>query len=106
MVEVDGHHGLLCNKRIGRFSRHANLNALVKQTIYSLSFPSVLEPRALFRSDGKRPDGMISVPWNFGRQLVWDVTVVDSLATSRIQAGSACNPGAAATDAEDRKVVK
>ncbi len=106
MVEEDGHHGLLCNKSTGKFSRHANLNALVKQTISSLSFPSVLEPRGLFRSDGKRPDGMTIVPWNSGRQLVWDVTVVDSLATSRIQAGSVCNPGVTATDAEDRKVVK
>ena len=38
-----------------------------------------------------------------GKQLLWDVTVVDSLAPCRINAGSVCNPGTAAAEAEERK---
>ena len=60
----------------------------------------------MFRTDGKRPDGVTLVPWASGRQMVWDVTVVDSLAPSRINAGSICNPGTTAADAEQRKTSK
>ena len=46
---------------------------------------------------------MTLVPWAVGKQLLWDVTVVDSLAPCRINAGSVCNPGTAAAEAEERK---
>ena len=35
-VERDGLHGLSCTKSAGRFSRHATLNSLIKQTLGSL----------------------------------------------------------------------
>jgi hypothetical protein len=38
----------------------------------------------LSRDDGKRPDGMTLVPWIKGQPLVWDVTVVDTLADSYV----------------------
>ena len=41
-----------------------------------------------------------------GKQLVWDVTVVDALAPSRLSQGSLCNPGTTATEAEARKIQK
>ena len=41
---------------------------------------------------------------NLGKQLLWDVTVVDSLAPNRINAGSLCNPGTAAAEPEGRKI--
>jgi hypothetical protein len=44
---------------------------------------STLEPNGLSRDDGKRPDGMILVPWIKGQPLVWDVTVVDTLQNQR-----------------------
>ena len=46
-VERDGVHGLSCTKSAGRFSRHATLNSLIKQTLGSLDFPSVLVPRGM-----------------------------------------------------------
>ena len=79
-VTEDGWHGLSCLKSAGRFSRHSNLNALIKQSLSSTHIPSVLEPRHLYRTDQKRPDGLTLVPWADGKQLLWDVTVVDSLA--------------------------
>ena len=53
-----------------------NLNALIKQSLSSTRIPSVLEPRHLYRTDQKRPDGLTLVPWAVGKQLLWDVTVV------------------------------
>ena len=46
---------------------------------------------------------MTIVPWAVPKQLLWDVTVVDSLAPCKINAGSVCNPGTVAAEAEERK---
>ena len=46
------------------------------------------------------------IPWEMGKQLVWDITVVDVLATSRLNQGSLCNPGTTATEAEAPKIEK
>ena len=105
-VSEVGWHGLSCLKSAGRFSRHSNLNALKKQSLSSNHIPSVLEPRHLYRTNQKRPDGLTLVPWADGKQLLWDVTVVDSLAPCRINAGSVCNPGTAAAEAEEQKIDK
>ena len=105
-VTEDGWHGFSCLKSAARFSRHSNLNALIKQSLSSTHIPSVLEPRHLYRTDQKRPNGLTLVPWADGKQLLWDVTVVDSLAPCRINAGSVCNSGTAAADAEERKIDK
>ena len=43
--------------------------------------------------------------WDVGKQLVWDVTVVDAR-LSRLNQGSLCNPGTTATKAEVRKIEK
>ena len=104
-VTEDGWHDFSCLKSAGRFSRHSNLNALINQCLFPTHIPSVLEPRHLSRTDQKRPDGLTLVPWAvgfLGKQLLWDVTVVDSLAPCRINAGSVCNPGTAAAEAEER----
>ena len=46
------------------------------------------------------------IPWKMGKQLLWDVTVVDALAPSRQDQGSLCNPGTTATEAEAHKIEK
>ena len=53
-----------------------------------------------------RSDGLTLVPWAVGKQLLWDVLVVDSLPPCRINAGSVCNPGTAAAEAEEQKIDK
>ena len=49
---------------------------------------------------------MTLVPWAVSRQLLRDVTVVDSLAPSRISVGSVYNLRTAAVEVEDRKSEK
>ena len=66
----------------------------------------MLEPRALYRTDGERPDGVTMIPREMGKQLVWDVTVLDALARSRLNQGSLYKPGTTATEAEARKFEK
>ena len=46
------------------------------------------------------------IPWEMGKQLVWDVTFVDALAPSCLNQGFLCNPGTTATEAEARKIEK
>ena len=105
-VTEDGWHGLSCLKSAGRFSRCSNLNALIKQSLSSTHIPSVLEPRHLYRTNQKRSVGLKLVQWAVGKQLLWYLTVVDSVAPCGINAVSVCNPGTAAAEAEERNIDK
>ena len=78
----------------------------MKKTLGFLDLPSVLEARGLYRTDGKQPDGVAVIPWEMGKQLVWDVMVVDPLAPSRLNQGFLCNPVIIATEAAARKIEK
>ena len=46
-VSEDGCHGLSCLKSAGRLSRHSNLNALLKLSLYSIkiSFETATHPQ-------------------------------------------------------------
>ena len=59
----------------------------------------------LFRTDGKRPDGVTLVPWQSGKSLCWDVTVMCPLAESYVDR-AALEAGAAAEMAATRKEEK
>ena len=77
----------------------------VQRSLGSAHVTSILEPVGLDRGDGKRPDGLTIFPWKFGKALVWDVTVVDTLAQSYV-ATTSQQAGAAADAAENRKQRK
>jgi hypothetical protein len=84
LLLIIGTHGLSCFKSSGRFSRHTGINSIINRSLTSIHVNSTLEPKGLSRDDGKRPDGMTLVPWIKGQPLVWDVTVVDTLADSYV----------------------
>jgi hypothetical protein len=104
-VDASGSHGLSCRKSAGRHSRHSHVNDLIKRALISARIPSVLEPSGIFRSDGKRPDGMSLMPWKQGRSLLWDFTCPDTLALSHLSSTS-ISAGAAALKAERAKELK
>jgi len=50
--------------------------------------PSVKEPSGLTRSDGKRPDGLTSIPWREDRSATWDVTMTNTVTASYLAMSS------------------
>ena len=94
-----------CSITTRRGFRHGAINDVVQRALSSAGFQAVREPNGVHRDDGIRPDGMTRIPWSNGRSLVWDVTVVDTLAQSHIASTSsaAC---AAADKAEELKKTK
>jgi hypothetical protein len=81
------------------------INSIINRSLTSIHVNSTLEPNGLSRDDGKRPDGMTLVPWIKGQPLVWDVTVVDTLADSYVLKSSEVS-GSAAEMACKRKHSK
>ena len=105
LVDAQGLHGFLCKKAPGRSARHHALNDLVARAMVSAGIPVTKEPHGLSRSDGKRPDGLSLVPWEAGKPLTWDVTVICPLADSYV-AAAAREAGSAAEEADSRKCAK
>jgi len=64
--------------------------------------PAVKGPAGLVRQDGKRPDGLPLIPYENGRSLTWDVTVVCSTPDSYIDLAIQ-GPGSVAEMAASRK---
>ena len=106
-AEVDclSTHGLSCCWSEGCHHRHAAVNDIVHRTLSSAKIPSRLEPSGLYRSDGKRPDGITMVPWKNGKYLVWDATCPATFATS-YTALATREVGAVAAQAEEKKATK
>jgi hypothetical protein len=104
-VDGRGYHGLSCRRSAGRAIRHHQVNDLIWRALNRAGVPSVKEPTGLFRTDGKRPDGLTQIPWQGGRCLTWDVTVTDTMAESYLDS-TAVTAGAAAESAASRKEDK
>jgi Reverse transcriptase (RNA-dependent DNA polymerase) len=105
LVSTRGSHGLSCSLGFGRHARHTNINDIICRGLNRAGIPAVKEPSGLTRSDGKRPDGQTLIPWRSGRALLWDATVVNTVAASYIPA-TAAEAGGAAELAAKRKHVK
>ncbi|GAU91758.1 hypothetical protein RvY_03954 [Ramazzottius varieornatus] len=105
MVDELGQHGLSCKYSAGRHSRHNALKESLRRALATAQVPAILEPPGIFRADKRRPDRMSQVPWKNGKELVWDVTVVDTLAQMTV-VDSSRRAGSAAEEAEKRKKAK
>jgi len=66
------------------------LNDLVARAFAAAGVPVPKEPVGLVRQDGKRPDGLTLIPFEGGRSLTWDVTVVCTTADSYIDLAMQC----------------
>ena len=104
-VDARATHGLSCRQSEGRHYRHSSLNDIIHRALSAAKIPSRLEPAGVFRSDGKRPDGITLVPWERGKLFVWDATCTDTFAPSYL-ARATNESGAVAAMAETRKKGK
>jgi len=80
-VDAQGLHAMVCKKVPGRIARHQVLNDIIWRSCFA-SISATKKPSGLVRQDGKRPDGLTLIPWQGGRSLACDVTVVSTLAQS------------------------
>ena len=60
--------------------RHNYLHDLVYYALLQVGLPLNKEPTGLFRTDGKRPDGLTNVPGQAEKLDVWDIIVADTFA--------------------------
>ena len=104
-VSSRGSHGLSCHLGFGRQARHCAVNDIIYRSLNRAGTPAIKEPSGLTRSDGRRPDGQTLIPWGNGRTLIWDATVVDTVAASYIPE-TATEAGRAAELAATRKHAK
>src|SRR6218665_775369 len=94
-VSSRGELGLSCSLGFGRQARHSNVHDIIHRSLNRAGIPAIKEPSGLTRSDGKMPDWQTLIPWNDGRTLLWDATVVDTVAASHITETAAAAGGAA-----------
>eukprot|EP00731_Ephydatia_muelleri_P014934 Em0008g654a len=94
-----------CKRSAGRHYRHSAINDIIHRALVAAHVPSRLEPSGLYCSDGKRPDGITTVPWKCGQLLVWDATCPDTYAPS-YSTIAAQQAGAVGQQAEDKKAQK
>jgi len=84
-LDTFGRHDFVRKKSAGRSIRHHTLNELVHLVLSrQQQFPARRNRRFYVVLTGKRPDGLTLFPWQSGRSLVWDVTVVCPLADSYV----------------------
>jgi len=104
-VDTHGLHGLVCKKAPSKTTRHHAINDVIARSLIAAGVPVTKEPCGLTRTDGKRPDGLTLIPWQAGKPLTWDVTVVSTLADSYVHLSSQ-SAGGAAEAAANRKTHK
>ena len=87
---------------MGRWSRHNEVNHLIKRSLVQAKIQATLEPANLSRLDGKRPDGLTYLSWKQGKSLIWDFTCCDTICDSYVKMSSK-KAGSAAELREDQK---
>ena len=102
MVERNCRHGLACGRQLGRWSRHSEVNNLIKRALVQAKIPATLEPTQLAVTDARRPDGLTYHSWREGKQMIWDFTCSDTLCDTYVKR-SAKSAGSAAVLREKEK---
>ena len=105
LMDVRRLHSFVCKRAPGRTDRQNALNDLITRSFASAGVPVTKEPVGLFRTDGKRPNGLALIPWQSGKSLCWDVTITCPLAASYME-GIAWQGGSTAEMAASRKEQK
>ena len=99
-VDAQGIHGSVCKQAPSKIARHQAINDVIARAITAAGVPVTKEPVeavGLVRIDGKQPDGLTLIPWQGGKPLTWDVSVVSTLADSYLHSTSHSASSAAET---------
>ena len=75
-VDAYGVHSLVCKRASGKITRHQPINGVIARAFVAANLPVTKEPSGLLIADNKRPDGLTFLPWQEGKPLAWDVTVI------------------------------
>ena len=81
------------------------INDIIYRACCRTDIPAVKKPTGLTRTDGKRPDDSILVPWSAGKCVIWEVTIADIMAPS-YAAISSVSAGLVAEQSSTRKLAK
>jgi len=68
-VDTYGHHALICKKAPSKIVRHNAINDIFARVIRSAGIPVCKEPTGLARTDCKRPDVLMLLPWESSKPL-------------------------------------
>ena len=105
LVDAQGIHGSVCKQAPSKIARHQAINDVIACTITAAGVPITKEPVGLTRLDIKQHDGLTFIPWQGGKPLTWNVTIVSTLADSYLHSTSH-SAGSAAETASVRKESK
>ena len=94
----EGTVGRSCKKAA---AGHTHSSNLIWRSLRRADIPTTKETTGLLRGDCKRPDDLTMVPWQSGRCLTWDASVVDTFASSYVSSTSS-TPGGSAEAAAKR----
>jgi len=81
-VDTYGIHSLVCKRASGKITRHQALKSVIARAFVAADMSVTKEPNGLSISDNERPDGLNLLPWQEGKPLAWDVTVICPLGVS------------------------
>jgi len=102
-VDWYGVHSWVCKRALGKITRHQALNDVIACAFVAVDMPVTKERNGLSISNNKRPDDLTLLPWQEGKPLAWDVTVICLLVVSYV---SGYSLGASAELAASRKYEK
>ena len=88
--------------QLGRWSRHNEVNHIIKRALVQAKIQATLEPTNLSRLNNIRPDVLTYLSWKQGKPLIWDFTCADTTCESYVKI-SAKKAGSAAEFREDEK---
>ena len=78
-----GSHCFTCKRNNGRILRHTMVNEIISRALKSANCPNIQEPAYL--DEGRRPDGITTIPFRNGLPLAWDFTCPHPLVPSAIE---------------------
>ena len=101
----------MCRHSAARISRHNVVNDIVWRAMQKAKIPAAKKPPGLLRSNNKRPDGVMLIPWKQGKCLAWDVTMPDIYAqsylpTTATNVGHAADKSAVSKTQKDQRILQ